>query len=84
VGYADYQRFLPGGESLKRMLAWVKNYVGLTLDWDVRVILQKEEMPPLRLGGPTRMGWSTWLASAKPSRDLDQMLLNPALIAQKA
>jgi type VI secretion system protein ImpH len=83
VSYADYQRFLPGGESLKRLLAWVKNYVGLTLDWDVRVILQKEDMPPLRLGGPTRMGWSTWLASAKPARDLDQMVIYPALITQQ-
>ncbi|WP_426104342.1 type VI secretion system baseplate subunit TssG [Massilia sp. TSP1-1-2] len=80
VGYADYQRFLPGGASTRRLLAWVKNYVGLTLDWDVRVILKKEEMPPLRLGGATRMGWSTWLASAAPVRNLDQMLINPVLI----
>jgi type VI secretion system protein ImpH len=80
VGYHDYQRLLPGGESMQRLLAWVKNYVGLTLDWDVRVILKKEEMPPLRLGGATRMGWSTWLASAKPTRNPDQMLINPVLI----
>ncbi len=80
VGYHDYQRFLPGGESMRRLLAWVRNYVGLTLDWDVRVILKKEETPPLRLGGSTRMGWSTWLASAPMKRDPDQMLINPVLI----
>ena len=80
VGYADYQRFLPGGESLARLLAWVKNYVGVTLDWDVRVILKKEDMPPLHLGGATRMGWSTWLASTRQTRNPDQMLINPVLI----
>ena len=80
VAYADYQRFLPGGASMRRLLAWVKNYVGVTLDWDVRVILKKEEMPPLRLGGATRMGWSTWLTSTKPTRNPDQMLINPVLI----
>ena len=80
VGYDDYRRFMPGGESMQRLLAWVKNYVGLTLDWDVRLVLQKEEMPPLRLGGATRMGWSTWLASAPPLRNPDQMLINPASI----
>jgi type VI secretion system protein ImpH len=77
VDYADYQRFMPGGDSILRLMAWVKNYVGLTLDWDVRLVLKKEQLPPLRLGGATRMGWSTWLASAKPLRDLDQMVINP-------
>ena len=80
VGYDDYRRFMPGGDSLKRLLAWVKTYCGLTLDWDVRLILKKEEMPPMRLGGTTRMGWSTWLASAPAQRDPAQMLINPRLI----
>jgi type VI secretion system protein ImpH len=80
VGYDDYRRFMPGGDSLKRLLAWVKTYVGLTLDWDVRLILKKEEMPPLRLGGATRMGWSTWLASAPAQRDPVPMLINYRVI----
>jgi type VI secretion system protein ImpH len=80
LGYDDYRRFMPGGDSLKRLLAWVRNYVGLTLDWDVRLILKKEERPPLRLGGTTRVGWSTWLASVPARRDPDQMLVNHQII----
>lgn len=80
LGYDDYCRFMPGGDSLKRLLAWVRTYVGLTLDWDVRLILEKEQMPALRLGGPTRMGWSTWLASAPAQRDPAQMLINHRVI----
>jgi type VI secretion system protein ImpH len=83
VGYDDYRRFTPGGDSLTRLLAWVRNYVGLTLDWDVRLILKKKEMPPLRLGGATRVGWSTWLASAAPVRDPDHMLINPVAIESR-
>jgi len=79
LGYADYQRFLPGGDSLRRLRDWVRAYVGLHLDWDLRLVLVKEQMPPLRLGGATRMGWSSWLASAAPARDLDQMLIDPTL-----
>ncbi|HEU4376575.1 MAG TPA: type VI secretion system baseplate subunit TssG [Telluria sp.] len=75
LGYDDYRRFMPGGDSLRRLLAWVRSYVGLALDWDVRLVLQKEEMPPLRLGGDTRVGWSTWLASAAPRADAAQMLI---------
>jgi type VI secretion system protein ImpH len=85
LDYADYRRFLPGGESMERLMAWVKNYVGLTLDWDVRLVLKKEQLPPLRLGAPsavsTRMGWSTWLASAPVGRDPDQMVMNPVNVA---
>jgi type VI secretion system protein ImpH len=80
LGYDDYRRFMPGGESLKRLLAWVRNYVGLALDWDVRLILKKEQMPPLRLGGATRIGWSTWLASAPAQRDPPPMLINHSSI----
>jgi len=76
--HADYLRFMPGGESLERLLAWVRNYVGLALDWDVRLILKKEQRPPLRLGGETRLGWSTWVASGKAARDPDQMVIDPA------
>lgn len=80
LAYDDYCRFMPGGDSLKRLMDWVKNYVGLTLDWDVRLILKKEQRPGLRLGGSTRMGWSSWIASVPAARDPDQMLINPIQI----
>ncbi|MGV7210356.1 type VI secretion system baseplate subunit TssG [Oxalobacteraceae bacterium A2-2] len=78
LDYADYQRFMPGGDSLRRLQAWVRNYAGLTLDWDLRLVLKKEQVPPLRLDGSTRLGWSTWLASTPPPRDPGQMLIHPA------
>jgi len=76
VGYDDYRRFMPGGDSLKRLRAWVRMYCGLALDWEVRLIMKRAEVPPLRLGGPTRLGWSTWLASAALPRDPDQMRIS--------
>jgi len=73
LGYDDYRRFMPGGDSLRRLRDWVRTYVGLALDWDVRLILKKEEVPELRLGGATRLGWSTWPMSSTPRRDPDQL-----------
>lgn len=78
LDYADYGRFMPGGQSMERLLAWVRTYVGMALDWDVRLILKKEQRPPLRLGGATRLGWSTWVASGKAVRDPDQMVFDPS------
>lgn len=80
VGYPDYLRFMPGGDSLKRLLAWVKMYCGLALDWEVQLILKKAETPPLRLGGPARLGWTSWVAVSTPRRDPDQLRISRAVI----
>lgn len=75
--YADYCRFLPGGASLPRLRAWVKQYVGSALNWDLGLLLKKEALPALRLGGSTRLGWTSWLTSAVPQRNPALMLIEP-------
>lgn len=81
LNYDDYCRMLPQGESMRRLIAWVCNYVDLSLEWDVQLILKKEQTPALRLGGPPsgmiRLGWTTWLKGAPMARDPDQLMVNP-------
>lgn len=77
LDYADYCRMLPGGESLQRLVAWVRNYCGDALEWDVQLILKKEQIPPMRLNGSTRLGFTTWPASKKHSQDADQLTITP-------
>lgn len=77
LDYAEYCRMLPGGESLQRLVAWVRNYCGDALEWDVQLLLKKEQIPPLQLGGTTRLGFSTWLANKKHPRDADQLTITP-------
>jgi type VI secretion system protein ImpH len=74
---ADYERLLPGGESLRRMVAIVKSYIGDELSWDVKLILKKKEVPPLSLGQQGRMGWTGWMSSQPHSEDADDLLLDP-------
>ena len=73
---AEFQRFLPGADSLRRLVAWVRNYVGEELLWDVNLILKKEEVPPLVLGAETRLGWTSWLSSQPLARDADDLKLD--------
>jgi len=80
LDYTDYQRMLPGGDSMRRLLAWVRNYAGMVLDWDVRLVLKQQEIPRLALGA-RRLGWTTFLASAPPQRDSQQLLINPTAFA---
>jgi type VI secretion system protein ImpH len=79
MGYRDYQRMLPGGDSLKRLKDWVKNYVGEELAWDVKLILKKEEVPAAQLGKSGRLGWSTWTKAVPLARDADNLILNPLI-----
>jgi len=75
--FADYQRMLPGGDSLVRLVDWVRNYIGDELEWDAQLVLRKEEIPNTRLGQLGRLGWSTWLLSRPPARDADDLVLRP-------
>ncbi|WP_338763090.1 type VI secretion system baseplate subunit TssG [Massilia sp. METH4] len=77
LDYADYQRLLPGAPGMCRLQAWVSHYAGLALDWDVRLVLKKEQVPGLRLGA-RRLGWTTYLASAPAARDANQLTLRGA------
>ncbi|MES2069609.1 MAG: type VI secretion system baseplate subunit TssG [Pseudomonadota bacterium] len=78
VDLAEFQRMLPGGDSLQRLTAWIRNYAGLAYDWDVNLILKQEEIPPLKLGKQARLGWTTWLRSRPPQGNDRQLLLSPA------
>ncbi len=73
---AEFQRFLPGNDSLRRLVAWVRNYIGDELIWDFNPILKKEETPPLMLSEGARLGWTTWLTSQPLPRDADDLKLD--------
>ena len=74
--FADYEDFLPGGIRLRKLVDWVRLYVNFEFDWDVRLLLQKEEVPPMRLGQGRRLGWTTWLGRRPEDRDADDLCLN--------
>ena len=69
----QYKRFLPGGESMKRLRDWVLNYVGYELSCEMHLVLKKEEVPPVKLGASGALGWTSWLGKRQvdePAGDL--------------
>ncbi len=77
LNFDDYQRMLPGGESMKRLIAVVKNYIGDELDWELQLILAEAEIPAPQLNGSSRLGWTSWLAQQPLGRDGDDLTLHP-------
>jgi type VI secretion system protein ImpH len=61
--FDDYKRMLPGGDSQKRLVAWVRNYVGHELAFEVMLSLIRAEVPACILGGGLQLGWTSWLKS---------------------
>jgi type VI secretion system protein ImpH len=57
----QYKRFLPGGESMRRLRDWVLNYIGYELSCEMHLVLKKEEVPAVRLGAAGALGWTSWL-----------------------
>jgi len=71
----QYQRFLPGGESMRRLRDWVLNYVGHELSCEMHLLLRKEEVPPVRLGGAGALGWTSWLGTRRAEEPAGDLVL---------
>lgn len=70
LALADYERLLPGGDSLARLQAIVRNYCGDSLDWDVNLVLAGDSVPRASLGGTTRLGHTSWIRTRPDTDDV--------------
>ena len=77
LNIVEYERFLPGRESGKRLRAIVRNYVGDSMDWDVNLVMKKEQVPSVKLGENNLLGWNTWLGNRASNIDANDLLLEP-------
>jgi type VI secretion system protein ImpH len=82
---AQYENFLPGGAPLEKLVDWLRLYLCFELDWDLRLILERDEVPRLTLGGGTRLGWTTWLGRRRSPTHAEDLHLDPeAFVANGA
>ena len=72
-----YHEFLPGGASLARLVDWVRNYVGFEFDWEVQLVLARDEVPGVRLGREGRLGWTAWLGTRRAPTDAGDLIMAP-------
>ena len=75
LSLAEYESHLPGGTPFAQMLAWLRNYIGYELAWDVRLVLRHEEVPRAAIGSSVRLGWTTWLGTRRREDDADDLVL---------
>lgn len=83
VGPLPWARFvamLPGGGQLEQLQAMVRQYVGFEFEWDMRLILRREDVPAWKLGSAGaigRLGRTSWMNRRGPRPDdAGELLMN--------
>jgi len=71
----EYESFLPSGNSFKAMVAAVRNYLGLEMLWEVRLLLKGSEKPVTCLGKQGVLGWTSWLSADEPQETIGDLVL---------
>ncbi|KXU95303.1 hypothetical protein CR51_25225 [Caballeronia megalochromosomata] len=68
LSLAEFESMLPGGARLPVMTALVRQYLNRELAWDVRLVLRRDHVPPLRLGQRAQLGWTTFFDGGARAR----------------
>ncbi len=69
----EYEGLLPSGNKLAALRDIVRNYLGFELNWELNLLLKKEQIPAPRMGGSIRLGWTGWLVDEHRSKDADDL-----------
>lgn len=79
LDFKQFQAFLPNGSAHKPLKAIVKFMVGLEIDFDLRLVLQKKQVPSsiltTRAQRKPMLGWTTFLKTKPFKADDEQVLL---------
>ena len=73
-----YRDFLPTGRAHREMRAITRFFTDDQIEFELRLILDKDEVPPISLGADeaTPLGWSSWLRSAPFQQDASDTVLS--------
>jgi type VI secretion system protein ImpH len=73
LGYRSFESLLPDSQRFLQVAQVVRTYVGTHLDFDLQLILRREEVPFCKLSSSPaegrRLGWNSWACSQTRSTD---------------
>ncbi|SDG77767.1 type VI secretion system baseplate subunit TssG [Dyella sp. 333MFSha] len=82
--FADYRRFLPGGDALDELIAALRFYAGDAVDWDAQLVLRREEVPLTHMGRAGRLGMSSWMGRFAGPGDAGDLVVQPMTLPNRS
>lgn len=76
----EYKNMLPTGNRLNDLLDLVNNYTGFEFNWDLNLLLKKDEVPSAQLGRYTQLGWTSWLQTDIRKSDANDLYLKREML----
>ncbi len=77
LNFREFSRILPSGRAYPSLVRLTRFFVGPTLDFDVRPILKRTEVPECRLAQRGEyapyLGWTTWLKTKEFATDTEDV-----------
>jgi type VI secretion system protein ImpH len=87
LSFHEFKQFMPSSAGFASLIDLTRLLVGLTLDFDVQLVLKAAEVQScaLRRPGPDalRLGWSSWLKTKEFSHDATDAVFGPHLTRLK-
>jgi len=88
VDYSAFYRLMPTGNDLPRLAELVRLYVGRSLDFDVQLVLRRDQVPPCQMAESDDfkplLGWNTWLPCDARTEDAsDAIFAGDAILETK-
>jgi type VI secretion system protein ImpH len=92
MDFESYQLLLPESDEFNSLASIVRLAAGPELEFQFTLVLDKSEVPSLRLGeappgeGSKRclLGWSTWIKTEEFAEDADDGVFTPSLALEEA
>jgi type VI secretion system protein ImpH len=79
VPLSTYRRFLPDGEAFRSLGDLIRLATGTEFDFEIQLVLQREEVPEFRLDTDAergnRLGWSSWLHTRPLGHDPEDVVV---------
>ena len=72
----QYRRLLPDGEDYPVLAKFVRWYAGVGLDFDLQLIMRKQDVSTVCLGKGSHLGWIGWLNAGPLAQDSCGAVLN--------
>jgi type VI secretion system protein ImpH len=83
LSWKQYVEYLPRGERFRHLSNLVRLWVGSRFDFDVELVIRREEVPEMRLDAsrPAQLGWTAWASSPRGLAADPSVVFPPAAAA---